>query len=144
MWAPGLQGDELAKQLAADDQAGKLPRELYNHYTIITKGKGGEAKYSQVAYASYFPQEIGGILAVFDKWLAGTGTPSCRLAEYMTMPTLWSCSKSLLMHRCCGHPRSMHMLTLWVPATARPPLKTQQPAQHEQHCSAAHGASIQQ
>ena len=65
------QGDELAQQLAADDKAGQLSKELYNHYTIITKGKGGAAKYSQVAYATYFPKEIGAIVAVFDQWLAG-------------------------------------------------------------------------
>ena len=38
-WAllPALQGNPLAAELAAADAAGQLPRELYNHYTIIVK-----------------------------------------------------------------------------------------------------------
>lgn len=38
-WAlmPALQGNPLAAELAAADAKGQLPRELYNHYTIIVK-----------------------------------------------------------------------------------------------------------
>ena len=116
-WAPGLQGDELAKQLAADDQAGTLPRQLYNHYTIITKGKGGQDKYSQVAYASYFPQEIGGILAVFDQWLAGTGLPSRWLSTWQH-PRCGHAAKHLL--RQCGH-LWLHAHAVAVGAARDPP-----------------------
>ncbi|KAL4434437.1 hypothetical protein ABPG75_000878 [Micractinium tetrahymenae] len=54
-------------ELAAVDQEGRLPRELYNHYTIITKNADGS--YGQVAYAEAFPQEIGAILIELDNWI---------------------------------------------------------------------------
>ena len=53
MW---LQGDKLAEQLKQQDAKGKLPKDLYNHYTIIGRDDKG---YTQAAYATYFPDELG-------------------------------------------------------------------------------------
>ena len=71
------------------------------------RARVGDARYSQVAYASYFPQEIGGILTVFDQWLAGTSLPSSWL--------------SIWQHPRCGH-AAKHLLRqcgrLWLHAHA--------------------------
>ncbi len=73
MLAP--QGNDTAKRLAADDRAGAVPKELYSHYTIISSDASGG--YSQAAYAEYFPEEIGAIVAIFDDWIAGKSLPLC-------------------------------------------------------------------
>ena len=46
-----------------------MPKELFNHYTIISTDAAGS--YTQAAYAAAFPREIGDILGAFDKWVAG-------------------------------------------------------------------------
>lgn len=66
-WIAAVQGNALAAELAAADREGSLPRELYNHYTIITKRADGS--YGHVAYAEAFPQEIGAILVELDNWI---------------------------------------------------------------------------
>ena len=63
-----MQGNDLARQLQADDKAGKVPKALYNHYTVITLNDHDE--YSQVANASFFP-EIATIVQCFDEWITG-------------------------------------------------------------------------
>lgn len=63
-----MQGNELAKRLQADDKAGKVPKPLYNHYTVITSDESHN--YSQVANATFFP-EIAAIVTRFDDWIAG-------------------------------------------------------------------------
>ena len=62
------QGNKLAHQLKQEDSEGKLPKDLYNHYTIICQDTKG---YTQQAYATYFPNEIGEIEGLFDRWVAG-------------------------------------------------------------------------
>lgn len=64
------QGTELSEQLAKDDAEGKIPLELKNHYTVITRSADG-GEYSQVAYFTAFPEELGTIVALFDDWIAG-------------------------------------------------------------------------
>ena len=64
------QGNETAKRLAVDDKEGKVPKELFSHYTIISSDPASGA-YVQAAYASHFPTEIRAILAIFDEWIAG-------------------------------------------------------------------------
>ena len=54
-----------------------MPKELFNHYTIISTDAAGN--YTQAAYAAAFPREIDDILAVFDKWVAGK-RPAAALA----------------------------------------------------------------
>ncbi|KAL4420317.1 hypothetical protein ABPG77_010222 [Micractinium sp. CCAP 211/92] len=64
-------GNALAAELAEADKEGRLPRELYNHYTIITKARHlftGDG-YGHVAYAEAFPQEVGAILVELDNWI---------------------------------------------------------------------------
>ena len=63
-----MQGNETAKQLEKDDKEGKVPKELYNNYTVISYSNG---EYSQVAYATYFKEEIAEIVSLFDAWIAG-------------------------------------------------------------------------
>ena len=70
------QGNETAKRLAKDDKEGRVPKELFNHYTIISTDAAGN--YTQAAYAAAFPREIGAILDVFDKWVAGKRPPAPR------------------------------------------------------------------
>lgn len=64
-----LQGNETAKRLAQDDKEGKVPKAMYNHYTIITADADGQ--YTQTAYAEYFKDEINLILTIFDRWIGG-------------------------------------------------------------------------
>ena len=64
-----MQGNETAKQLEKDDKAGKVPKELFNNYTVISYSNG---EYSQVAYATYFKEEIAQIVSLFDAWIVGT------------------------------------------------------------------------
>lgn len=45
-----------------------MPKELYNNYTVISYSNG---EYSQVAYATYFKEEIAEIVSLFDAWIAG-------------------------------------------------------------------------
>ena len=40
-WAQAVQGNEVAHALEADDKAGAVPKELFNHYTIITRDDAG-------------------------------------------------------------------------------------------------------
>ena len=40
-WAQAVQGNEVARALEADDKAGAVPKELFNHYTIITRDDAG-------------------------------------------------------------------------------------------------------
>lgn len=63
-----MQGNETATQLEKDDKEGKVPKELYNNYTVISYSNG---EYSQVAYATYFKEEIAEIVSLFDAWIAG-------------------------------------------------------------------------
>ena len=77
------QGNETAKRLAKDDKEGKVPSELFNHYTISSWDAGG---YTQAAYAQAFPQEISAILDVFDKWVAGKRPP-----QAWRLPTMPFC-----------------------------------------------------
>ena len=51
-----------------EDKEGKVPKELYNHYTVITYAEG---TYGQVANASYFKEAVSAIVAAFDRWIAG-------------------------------------------------------------------------
>lgn len=64
-----VQGNATAEQLEKDDKAGKVPKELFNNYTVITYSNG---EYSQAAYATYFKEEIAAIVTLFDAWIAGT------------------------------------------------------------------------
>mmetsp|Transcript_20019 Transcript_20019/g.60503 ORF Transcript_20019/g.60503 Transcript_20019/m.60503 type:complete len:574 (-) Transcript_20019:1909-3630(-) len=68
-WMRTLSGTELSEQLAKDDAEGKIPLELKNHYTVITRSADG-GEYSQVAYFTAFPEELGTIVALFDDWIA--------------------------------------------------------------------------
>ena len=68
-----LQGNDVAKRLQADDKAGKVPKPLYNHYTVITEE--GHHHYKQVANATFFP-ETAAIVSCFDRWVAGA-VPTC-------------------------------------------------------------------
>lgn len=70
------QGNETAKRLADDDKAGKLPKELYNHYTVILSD-AASGEYSQIANSSFFKEEVSAILAAFDRWIAGRPLCSC-------------------------------------------------------------------
>ena len=45
-----------------------MPKEFFNNYTIVSYSDG---KYSQVAYAVYFKDEIAEIVGLFDSWIAG-------------------------------------------------------------------------
>ena len=45
-----------------------MPKEFFNNYTIVSYSDG---KYSQVAYADYFKDEIAEIVGLFDSWIAG-------------------------------------------------------------------------
>ncbi len=63
-----VQGNETAMQLEKDDKEGKVPKEMYNNYTVISYSEG---EYSQVAYATYFKEEIAEIVSLFDAWIAG-------------------------------------------------------------------------
>ncbi|EIE20277.1 hypothetical protein COCSUDRAFT_67562 [Coccomyxa subellipsoidea C-169] len=67
-WAKAVQGNATAKQLAQDDKEGKVPKELFNHYTIISTSPDGQ--YTQAPYAAAFPAEIGKIVSIFDEWIA--------------------------------------------------------------------------
>ncbi|CAL8470879.1 g10421 [Coccomyxa elongata] len=67
-WAKAVQGNATAKRLAQDDKEGKVPKAMYNHYTIISMTSDGE--YTQASYATYFPAEIGSIVSIFDEWIA--------------------------------------------------------------------------
>ena len=71
----GKQGNKT-EQLERDDKAGKVPKEFYNNYTIVSYING---KYSQVAYADYFKDEIAEIVALFDSWITGMSfaPPTC-------------------------------------------------------------------
>ena len=72
------QGNDLAKRLQADDKAGKVPKALYNHYTVITLKDGD---YSQAANVSFFP-EITAIIKCFDEWIPGESpVPSCTCSQ---------------------------------------------------------------
>ena len=100
-----MQGTEIAKKLAEDDKKGTLPKELYNHYTIVTLDENG--KYTQVAYVEYFTTEIGAIVAEFDAWIkeleavdgdeAIKATYSDYLAHYRCGFRAVSCAKLLGM-----------------------------------------------
>lgn len=63
-----MQGNATAEQLEKDDKAGRVPKELFNNYTVITYSNG---EYSQAAYATYFKEEIAAIVGLFDAWIAG-------------------------------------------------------------------------
>lgn len=63
-------GTATAKQLEEDDKAGTLPKELYNHYTVISRDPE-TGVYSQVANAVYYRNEFSDIVAAFDRWIAG-------------------------------------------------------------------------
>ncbi|BDA45526.1 hypothetical protein COCOBI_07-3130 [Coccomyxa sp. Obi] len=67
-WAKAVQGNATAKRLAQDDKEGKVPKAMYNHYTIISMTPDGE--YTQASYATYFPAEISSIVSIFDEWIA--------------------------------------------------------------------------
>lgn len=64
----GEQGNTTAEQLERDDKVGKVPKEFFNNYTIVSYING---EYSQVAYADYFKDEIAEIVGLFDSWIAG-------------------------------------------------------------------------
>ena len=68
----GTQGNETAEQLEKDDKEGQVPKEFFNNYTIVSYIDG---KYSQVAYADYFKDEIAEIVGLFDSWIAGKSSP---------------------------------------------------------------------
>ena len=65
-----LQGNETAKRLAEDDKAEKVPKELYNHYTVILFETSTQT-YRHVANATFFKEEVSAIVAAFDRWIAG-------------------------------------------------------------------------
>lgn len=65
-----MQGNNTAIRLAKDDKEGKVPKELYNHYTVILFDEASQ-KYSQIANASYFKDEVSAIVSAFDRWIAG-------------------------------------------------------------------------
>lgn len=44
---------------------------MYNHYTVIQYDEATQ-KYSHVANASYFKEEVSAIVAAFDRWIAGS------------------------------------------------------------------------
>ena len=79
-----LQGNETAKRLEREDKEGKVPRELYNHYTVIVVDETGT--YGQVANASYFKETITAIVAAFDRWIAGI---CCDLLLTTPTPLRW-------------------------------------------------------
>jgi len=68
--SPSLQGNETAKCLEREDKEGTVPRDLYNHYTVIVYDQAG-GTYSQVANAAYYKEAITAIVAAFDRWIAG-------------------------------------------------------------------------
>ena len=72
------QGNKTAEQLEKDDKAGRVPKELFNNYTIVSYSNG---EYSQVAYADYFKDEIAEIVGLFDSWIAGKSShpQSCHI-----------------------------------------------------------------
>ena len=74
-----MQGNETAEQLKKDEKAGKVPKELFNNYTVISYSDG---EYSQVAYATYFKEEIAEIVRLFDAWIAGMSTSLCPLQTW--------------------------------------------------------------
>ena len=65
-----LKGNATATRLAKEDKEGKVPKELYNHYTVIVFDEATQ-QYSQVANASYFKEEVSAIISAFDRWIAG-------------------------------------------------------------------------
>ena len=91
------QGNETAKRLTRDDKEGKVPKEFFSHYTIITADKFGS--YKQAAYAAFFPQEIGAIVAIFDDWISGWAVHSLHL-----FPWLSSLIFGRLAKAACRHP----------------------------------------
>ena len=89
-----LQGDALAQQLQKQDAAGTLPKDLYNHYTIIGQDSTG---YTQQAYATYFPEELAAIEQLFDRWIAGASALliilwcDCKESRSVSASALVSC-----------------------------------------------------
>lgn len=67
-WSRAQNGTDFAKELAADDAAGKVGDHLKNHYTVIVPGKGDE-KYDQQAFATFFPDDIGAIASRLDEFV---------------------------------------------------------------------------
>ena len=65
-----IQGNATATHLKEADEAGTLPKELYNHYTVISWDSESGA-YSQVANAAYYKKEFADLVAAFDRWIAG-------------------------------------------------------------------------
>lgn len=63
-------------RLAKDDKAGQVPKELYNHYTVILFDET-TGKYSHVSNASFFKEEVSAIVAAFDRWIAGVHLQGC-------------------------------------------------------------------
>ncbi|CAK0782643.1 hypothetical protein CVIRNUC_005842 [Coccomyxa viridis] len=66
-FAQAVQGNKTAQQLEKDDKEGKVPKEFFNNYSIVSYSDG---KYSQVAYADYFKDKIAEIVGLFDPWIA--------------------------------------------------------------------------
>ena len=75
----GEQGNKTAQQLEKDDKEGKVPKEFFNNYTIVSYSDG---KYSQVAYADYFKDEIAEIVGLFDSWIAGKPS-TCQFCHFL-------------------------------------------------------------
>ena len=74
----GEQGNKTAQQLEKDDKEGKVPKEFFNNYTIVSYSDG---KYSQVAYADYFKDEVAEIVGLFNSWIAGMPS-TCQFCHY--------------------------------------------------------------
>eukprot|EP01025_Chloroclados_australasicus_P045610 TRINITY_DN49_c0_g1_i1.p1 TRINITY_DN49_c0_g1~~TRINITY_DN49_c0_g1_i1.p1 ORF type:complete len:916 (-),score=51.99 TRINITY_DN49_c0_g1_i1:206-2953(-) len=55
-WIREHEGSQRSKQLAEDDKNGKIPKEFYNNYTVITIDEQGY--YSQLAYGEFYKDEI--------------------------------------------------------------------------------------
>lgn len=70
------QGNDTAMRLAKEDKEGSVPKELYNHYTVILYDETTQ-KYGQVANASYYKEEVSAIVSAFDRWIAGACLEWC-------------------------------------------------------------------
>eukprot|EP01025_Chloroclados_australasicus_P058244 TRINITY_DN7297_c0_g1_i1.p1 TRINITY_DN7297_c0_g1~~TRINITY_DN7297_c0_g1_i1.p1 ORF type:complete len:634 (+),score=93.26 TRINITY_DN7297_c0_g1_i1:202-1902(+) len=60
-WIREHEGNERSRQLAEDDKAGKIPKEMYNKYTVISLDESGT--HSHVAYSVFYKEEIAAIVA---------------------------------------------------------------------------------
>lgn len=94
-----VQGNETARRLAEDDKQGKVPTELYNHYTVIQyQAETGE--YTHIANAVYFQQEIAAIVSALADWISGMPSNSPVEQDIFSPRTHASKSRTILSRLC--------------------------------------------